>query len=200
MTLKIYTYPKSRSLRVLWTLEEMELPYQPVRVALKPGEPGIRSPHPQRKVPVLEDGSFFLAETQAICKFICTKYAGRVLYPVQPEEQAIIDQWLSFAITELEAPVWLTLKHKLLLPESARVKAVAESAATDAQTALRLLSQARLDRWIAGENFTLADIFLAHNLAWAQAVGLTLSKPLADYVKRCFSRPASLRAVEMNNR
>lgn len=175
------------------------MPYESVRVALRPGEPGIRSPHPQRKVPVLEDGPFFLAETLAICKFICSKYAARVLYPVQADEQAIIDQWLSFAITELEAPLWLLLKHTRLLPESARVAAVAEVAAADALASLRLLSQARTDRWIAGENFTLADIFLAHNLSWAQAAGLTLSEPLTDYMTRCFERPASQRALATNN-
>lgn len=185
---------------MLWTLEEIGLPYEPVRVALRPGEPGIRSPHPQRKVPVLEDGPFFLAETLAICQFICNKYAARVLYPTQPEEQAIIDQWLSFTLTELEMPVWLMLKHKRLLPESARVPAVAEAAAADAHIPLRMLAQARTDRWITGENFTLADIFLSHTLSWAQAAGLSLGEPLNDYVTRCFSRPASLRAVEMNNR
>ena len=33
--MKIYTYPKSRSLRVLWALEEMGAEYEPIRVDLE---------------------------------------------------------------------------------------------------------------------------------------------------------------------
>ncbi|MGB8927786.1 MAG: glutathione S-transferase family protein, partial [Pantoea agglomerans] len=32
--MKIYTYPKSRSLRVLWALEEMGVNYESIRVDL----------------------------------------------------------------------------------------------------------------------------------------------------------------------
>ncbi|EOD4282756.1 glutathione S-transferase N-terminal domain-containing protein [Klebsiella oxytoca] len=49
--MQIYTYPKSRSLRVLWVLEELRISYETIKVDLLEPNPAIKSPHPKGKVP-----------------------------------------------------------------------------------------------------------------------------------------------------
>ncbi|EOC1487744.1 glutathione S-transferase family protein, partial [Cronobacter sakazakii] len=53
--------------------------------------------------------------------------------------------------------------------------------------------------WIAGDDFTLADIFMSHTLFWAKLGGITLGETLENYVNRAFSRPAFIQAQQRNN-
>ncbi|WP_380183786.1 glutathione S-transferase family protein [Kalamiella sp. sgz302252] len=196
--MKVYTFPKSRSLRVLWTLEELKLDYETCPVDLFSPEPAVSSPHPLRKVPVLEDKGHLIFETAAICQYLCEKQEAGVFYPREPLARAKVNEWLSFSLTDLESPVWTLLKHKFLLPEALRSPAVVETAFADAAKALNAV---RLGSpWIAGEHFTLADIFLAHTLMWAQLCGLVLNEALSGYVASCQQRSPYAAALERNNK
>lgn len=104
--MQIYTYPKSRSLRVLWLLEELGVNYQTNRVELSYAESGIRSPDPTGRVPFLVDNEVKISETVAICVYICDKYANNQMYCNDPAQKAKINSWLSFTLTDLESPVW----------------------------------------------------------------------------------------------
>ncbi|HHE6154901.1 glutathione S-transferase N-terminal domain-containing protein [Citrobacter murliniae] len=53
----MYTYPKSRSLRVLWVLEELRISYETIKVDPLEPNPAIKSPHPRGKVPYQIDGN-----------------------------------------------------------------------------------------------------------------------------------------------
>ena len=47
---------------------------------------------PQGKVPVIEDGDFFLSEAIAIAKYVLdTKAPGNTLYPTDPKKRAVIN-------------------------------------------------------------------------------------------------------------
>ena len=197
--MKIYTYPRSRSLRVIWTLEELNLQYTTEGVDLMSATPGSYSPHPQHKVPVLDDDGFILFETSAICKYLCSSVPSQDLYPSGLTEQAIVEQWMSFAITDLESPVWALLKHQALLPEALKVKEVVAVAKGEALRAIECIDRQNLTKWITGEKFTLADIFVAHNLLWAKACGLRLSEQIEAYLLRCQKRQAYRRALLRNN-
>lgn len=197
--MKIYTFPRSRSLRVIWTLEELEMEYEPVRVSLMSDSAASFTPHPLKKVPVLEDGDFILFETVAICNYLCARCANASLYPQNHQQKALTEQWLSFALTDLESPVWAALKHRFLLAAEKRVSEVADAAVDEAIRAIQMLENHVGEQWIMGELFTLADIFLSHNLAWAAAVGIPVPASLNDYMRRCFSRAAYSRALRINN-
>lgn len=118
--MKIYTYPKSRSLRVLWTLEEIGAPYESVRVDLLSPNPSMKSPHPRGKVPFFTDEDISISETLAICVYLCERHTDEALYPTKIEEKAIVNSWLSFALTDLETSVWGLLKQLILVPDDQR--------------------------------------------------------------------------------
>lgn len=196
----LYSFPRSRSLRVAWTLEELGLEYQCQHVALDKGEgqiPEHLARHPDGKVPVLEDGEVILFESFAIGRYLAEQYGDGKLLPASTAERAQVDQWVSFIVTEIEQPLWTQAKHKFALPEDKRVPAIEPTASWEFQRALTAL-----DRRFQGQEtllldgFTLADLFLTHTLSWAMGMKHRLPEPLAVYHKSHAERPALTRAIE----
>ncbi|PHM45339.1 glutathione S-transferase [Xenorhabdus mauleonii] len=198
--MKIYTYPKSRSLRVLWAIEEIGIPYDSVKVDLFNPDSDIKSPHPRGKIPFCTDEDISISETLAICIYLCEKYAGETLYPAKIEEKAAVNSWLNFALTDLEAPVWGLIKQLMFLPENRRSPDVVNYFRIEANKAVSQVKLIENDQWIAGENFTLADIFMSHTLQWAKFCGIPMDKSIEHYIDRAMNRPAFLIAQERNNR
>jgi glutathione S-transferase len=198
--ISVYTYVGSRSLRVVWTLEELGLDYQCHALRLDQGEgktPEHLARHPDGKVPVLVDGELTLFESGAICRYLVAKYGSESnLMPKDVAGQAQLDQWLYFLLTELEQPLWSQAKHTFALPEAQRVPAMIPTAAWEYRRALAALER-RFDGqgWLMGEDFSLADIFLAQILAWSQKAKHPVPDELKDYLARCMARPAWARAI-----
>ncbi|WP_392566081.1 glutathione S-transferase family protein [Utexia brackfieldae] len=197
--MKIYTYPKSRSLRVLWTLEELGISYDTVKVDLLEQQPNVVSPHPRGKVPFMVDGDISIEETLAICLYLCEKYKATTLYSSEIEKRASIHAGLSFALTDLESPIWNLLKQLVFIPQAQRSLEIVNYFKTESSKVIRQLPYDPRNMWVTGDNFTLADIFMSHTLLWAQLCGLELNADINDYIHRATSRPAYLRAQTRNN-
>lgn len=201
--LTLYTYPFSRSLRTVWTAEEVGLDYRCVHVDIRRGEGRtlrhlVR--HPGGKVPVLEekDGTF-LFESGAICRYLVDVYGQGTLKPETAMNQGLVDQWVCFALGELEQPLSLQAKHTKVLPEEKRVPEILGVALWEFQSALEILLH-RFDptsqEWLVGNQFSLADIMISHTLMLADKRGHVLPAELLHYLDRCLSRPAYVRAVQ----
>ncbi len=197
--MKIYIYPKSRSLRAVWAFEELGAAYEAVKVDLLSPAPCVKSPHPFGKVPFLIDGEIAISETLAICIYLCEKYPGTSLYPENPQQKASVNSWISFALTDLEAPIWNLLKHIVFTPANQRSEELMSHFRRDANKALCQMPFNPAHPWIAGNDFTLADIFVSHTLLWAKICGLEINDNLNSYMHRAMTRPAFLRAQEINN-
>lgn len=198
----LYGAPGSRSLRVAWMLEELQLDYDYQRVALMKGEG--RSEHylainPGGKVPALQDGEITLTESAAIVTWLGDKHRARDLVPEPGSpERGRYDQWCHFAMSELEQPLWTIGKHTFAIPEQYRVKEIFPTAEWEFQCALGLLSKALQDRrYILGDQFSAADILLAQTLLWADAFKQPLEAPgIREYMDRTTDRPALQRAKQ----
>ena len=196
----LYTYPKSRSLRATWTLEELGQDYRCQHVALEKGEGQSAehlARHPDGKVPVLEDGELTLFESAPICRYLAEEYGDGNLLPADTKERAQVDQWLSFIVTEIEQPLWLQAKHTFALPRDKRVPAVLPTAAWEFQRALQALERRyHGQEMLVGDTFTLADVFLAQTLSWAISMKHRMPEPLDIYRKQHMQRPAIARAMQ----
>ncbi len=92
----------SRSQRILWLLEELNLPYEVKRyqrdaqTMLAP--PELRAVHPLGKSPVISDGDVTLAESGAIVEYLASRYGNGILIPKAdtPEYLRYI-YWMHFA-------------------------------------------------------------------------------------------------------
>ncbi|MDC9615206.1 glutathione S-transferase family protein [Xenorhabdus khoisanae] len=197
--MKIYTFPKSRSLRVLWTLEELGVSYDTIKVDLLNDSPSVISPHSRGKVPFMVDGDISIEETLSICLYLCEKYPEKSFYSSDLKEKASINSWLSFALTDLESPIWNLLKQLVFIPEEKRSLELVNYFRKESEKVINQLKFDKGHEWIAGNNFTLADIFMSHTLLWAKLCGISISPAINDYINRATNRASYLKAQEKNS-
>lgn len=197
--MQVFTYPKSRSLRVLWALEELDMTYDTIQVDLFDANSNAKSLHPRGKVPFLIDGDVSIAETLAICLYLCEKKGESTLYPACLKSQASINAWLSFSLTDLESPVWNLLKLLVFTPENQRSADLLSYFRQEAEKAVAQVEINEENQWLVGNDFTLADIFMAHTLLWAKLCGVALNKNIEAYIERAMNRPAFLKAKARND-
>ena len=194
--MKLYGHPNSRATRALWALEEVEAEYEYVHVDLKSGQGRIDSYlaiNPAGKVPTLVDDDLVITESAAICLYLGDKFPESGLVPpIGSTEGAECYRWVSFAISELEQPLWTIAKHRFVLPEEKRVPAILQTAFWEFSVAAGVLAKGIADRrYAAGETFTAADILLGHTLAWARSTRIELGHDsLNVYADRVLDRPA----------
>lgn len=197
--MKIYRYPKSRSLKVLWALEELGVRYSSIKVDLLAEAPVTPSPHPFGKVPYLIDGDISLGETLAICLYLCEKAGDNSLYPTDTHTKANVNAWLSFAVTDLESAIWGLLKQLVFVPEERRNADLVLYFKNEANKAISQISLDMNQQWIACNEFTLADIFICQPLQWAKICGLVLPQTVNDYLEKNLKRDTYRRAEGKNN-
>jgi glutathione S-transferase len=206
----------SRSQRVLWLLEELELPYEIVRyerdakTMLAP--PALRRVHPLGKSPVLTtDDGLVLAESGAIVETVIERFGqGRMTPPAGSPEALRYRYWLHYAEGSAMPPLLLKLIFDKI--ESSKmpffVKPIAKAIAGKAKSSFITPNIAtHLDfmegelgksEWFAGDAFTGADVQMSFPVEAAQARGgLDASRPkLMAWLARIHARAAYKRALE----
>ena len=196
--MKLYGVPMSRAMRSLWALEEVGVPYENVKTHFLTDTrtPEFLAINPNGHIPALVDGDLTLFESLAINLYLARKY-GKGLWPNTVEDEGRAFQWSVWAMTELEEPIITALMHRSFLPAAQREPAKAEDAAQRFRKPLAVLDGALAGRrWLAGADFTIADLNVASVLAIAPMAALDVSPApnAAAWLARCTSRPALARA------
>lgn len=192
----------TRSNRVQWVLEELELPYTFLKVDFQAGD--TRSDvflqmNPNGKIPVLRDGDFVLYESAAIANYLADTYGdGHLIPPVGTKLRGTYYQWLFYCTCELEQPLWLAAKNKFALPEELRTQAVLPAVKYEFDRAYQNVANWLEGReFMVGDRFTCVDIFIAHTMAWAQKAGMDMpAAHVAEYMARMMARPAFKRMAK----
>lgn len=197
----LYGVPRSRAMRCLWMLEELQVPYQSVRVNFATGDTrkaDFLAINPNGHIPALEDGGTILFESLAINLFLARKY-DKGLWPKGVDDEGRTYQWSIWAMTELEEPMLTALLHRVFFPAAQRDAAKADDAADRAKKPLGVLEGALGGRrHLLGDTFTVADLNVASVLSWAMLAGIDLTPfPNAQaWLTRCCERPACTRAQQ----
>ncbi|SDP79841.1 glutathione S-transferase [Rhodoferax sp. OV413] len=212
--LTVHHLNNSRSQRVLWLLEELELPYEIVRyqrdaqTMLAP--PSLRAIHPLGKSPVVTDGDVLLAESGAIVETVIEHYGnGRLAPALGTPERLRFRYWLHYAEGSAMPPLLLKLVFDKIenTPMPFFVKPIAKAISGKVKQSFILpqltthldFMEAELGKslWFAGEEFSGADIQMSFPLEAAAARGgLDVSRPqLMAYLARIYERPAYQRAL-----
>ena len=192
----LYGYPKTRSVRVAWALEEIGLPYEYKVVNLKAGEhlnSAFKTLNPATKIPVLVTEQGALSESAAIVTFLAEKHAMEEFIPASGTfERGLYEQMMIFAVSELEQPLWSKAKHTFALPEQYRIPQMKDTAAWEFDRALTAFSLLLNDKeYVCGSLFTMADIVTAQVLSWAKGSELDLKfDNVNSYAERVLSRSA----------
>lgn len=204
----------SRSQRLLWLLEELNIPYEIKRyqrdaqTMLAP--PELRQVHPLGKSPVITDGEVTLAESGAIMEYVLEKYGmGRLVAKPGTPERVRYTYWMHFA----EGSAMPPLVMKLVLGRMAKgapmlIRPVARAISNRVMEGFvqpnitRQLDymEAELNRstWFAGNEFTAADIQMSFPVEAASARdGLDATRPrLMEFLNRIHGREAYRTALE----
>jgi len=201
----LYGSGQSRSFRTLWALEEsgLEYHYEAVRIGRR-GESGTQSTrykelNYQGKVPSLKDDDNVINETTAILNYIAALSPDKELIPTNNLIlRANYDEICSFVITELEQALWTQAKHQFLLPKEYRITDIYNTVEWELNKAFDTLSHYLADKnYIVGDQFTMADILIAHTLAWAELSEFKIPTQLLNYKNKHFERPALKRSFKI---
>ena len=196
--IKLYGYPRTRSARVAWALEEASAEYEYIPINLQAGEhkkPAFLKINPFGKIPALIDGDLILSESAAICTYIAEKFPAAQLIPNTSQGRAEYFHWLFFVVSELETHLWTAAKHDRILPEDKRVSAVIKTCEWEFAKAATLLSQHLSQHaYLANNEFSAADIVCVSILQWAHHAGFALDDILLAYMNRLSERSALTKA------
>ena len=165
--MKLYHCAKSRSVRVLWLLEELGLDYQ---LETMPFDPKALQAadyleiSPFGKVPVLVDGAVTMSESVAIVQYLLDRYAdGRLQPDPEAPEFGKFLQWLHFGESTLMGPVAALSLNTYFLPEDQRDARAAERARRTLNHYAGILDKELAGRqYLLGDTFTAADIVVGY--------------------------------------
>ena len=189
MGYKVIGHPRSRTIRVLWALEELGLDWE-----IDPDTPQgetVRALGLGGKIPALEVDGTTISDSVAILTYLADANGG-LTYPPGTIERARQDSLMQFAVEEIDGPLWLAAKHKFALPEDLRREGVRETAEFEWQRGCKTLARRFGDGpFVMGEKMTIPDIVIGHCAGWAERSGFAMPEgPVADYFAAMQARPA----------
>jgi glutathione S-transferase len=204
----------SRSQRVLWLLEELELPYEIKRYTRDPktmlAPPELRAVHSLGKSPVITDDARVIAESGAILEYLVERYGNGRMIPAQGTDDRLrYTYWMHYGEGSLMPLMVMTLVFEqiqeapmpfMLKPVAKGMVASVHKAFLGPQSLLHanyVESELGKSSWFAGEQLTAADVQMSFPLEAVLArSGIDKKKcpRITHFLERIHARPAYERA------
>lgn len=192
--IRVHHLNNSRSQRILWLLEELELPYEIVKyqrdAATNLAPPELEAVHPLGKSPMLELDGEILIESGAIIEILIDRLGSGRLQPAEgsrAHDEYLM--WLHYGEGSAMLPLMLQLYNGRLGEAAAPLKP-----RIDSEIARHLgYLEGRLSGkpWLVDGELSGADIQMSFVGEIAGVFGLLPKYPaIAEWVNRCHARPA----------
>ncbi|MEP3350087.1 MAG: glutathione S-transferase [Marinomonas sp.] len=212
--IKVHHLENSRSQRILWLLEELELDYEVIEYKRDPetasGPESLKAVHPLGKSPVVTDGELTVAESGAIIEYLLDRYdTEKRLRPT--EGQALLDYryWLHFAEGSL-MPLLVMKLVMMKVPQNPMpffIKPIAKMITGKVQEKFinpRIEPQMSFieetlnqQTWFAGDKLTAADIQMSFPLQAASTrMDLTKFPNISRFLKQVETEPSYQKAIK----
>ncbi|GAB4347810.1 MAG: glutathione S-transferase [Oricola sp.] len=197
--IRLHHCHQSRSMRVLWLLNELAVPFE---VVVHPFDKSLRDPDylklsPAGRVPALEIDGMAMFESGAMTEYLCELFPGAGLgrMPGSPERAEWLS-WVHFAETVSQHVANLTQQHVVLHDDAMRSPTVMKLEAARLQKCLAAIAD-RLSRQGTGRDYLLSSGFSAADVSVGQAVylgqffaSIDAYPPVRDWYQRITDRPA----------
>jgi glutathione S-transferase len=193
--IKLHHAHQTRSMRVLWLLHELGLPFE---LVVHPFDNSLRSQeylslHPVGRVPCLEIDHEVVWESGAAIELLCERYPdARLGREPGSTERAAWLTWLHFAETISQHTAALTQQHVALYEDTMRSPVVMKLEARRIGKCFDAMESV-----LDGREYLLKGGFSAVDIAVGQAVymarhfhRLTAHPSVADWYGRLATRPA----------
>lgn len=194
----IYHLEGRRSERIVWLMEELQMPYELVyeRGDLAGSMANIRAINPDVPMaPTVTIGDQILVESGAIIEVILNRYAPQKLQPtLHSADYANHLMWMHFAEGSLAARLFSDYRAWRIQPPEQRSRLV-DSEAT-VQYAENYLAK---HAWFGGADFSAADIMMMFPLNVATALNIVDEAQfpeVAAWKKKAEARPAYQRMLK----
>lgn len=196
--LKVYGFARvnkgargnTRDLRVLWAVEEMEVPYEIVGLDHPNRDldsPSFLAVNPFGQLPAIDDDGVVVTESGAILLYLARKHGK--LMPRDLAGEAQVLRWSVAALNSIELPILAQWFVDLTGGKNTKP--------SDALRGWADMRLTQLDGWladrrfIATDDFTVADILMTHVLCAAHNQELLGPYPnVRAYRERNIARPA----------
>lgn len=189
----VHHLEKSQSERIVWLCEELGIPYELKRYDREQGRAApaeYKALHWSGTAPIITDGDLTLGESGAIMDYIVGRYGdNKLTVPPDSSEFANYLFWYHYVNASF-------MPNLLMLMAEGNLARIGKRA----YRALEVLNEQLADhKWLAGENFTIADIMMGYPLTTRRHLipfDLSPYPNIQVYLKRVGERPAYRRAME----
>ncbi|AGR58008.1 TPA: glutathione S-transferase family protein [Salmonella bongori] len=189
--------------KVLWTLEELELPYDQILAGGKFGvnqDADYLAMNPNGLVPLLKDDetNLLLWESNTIVRYLAAQYGQNRLWVDNPARRAEGEKWMDWANQTLSPAHRVILMGLVRTPPEKRDRAAIEAGIEKCDSLFALLDDALARQpWFSGENFGTGDIAIAPFVYNLLNVGLnwTPRPNLERWYQQLTERPAFRKVV-----
>ncbi|KAF7561041.1 hypothetical protein G7046_g3107 [Stylonectria norvegica] len=204
MTIIIHHLQVSQSERIPWLCEELGIDYELKIYQRAPllAPPEYKALHHMGAAPVIQDGDLTLAEICACIEYICHKHGdGRLFLDVTHPDYAAFLYWWHWADGSFQPAVGRLMSaqsdgqsgHNIML----------EIARDRFRKALQMLDERLRDKeWLAGSEFTAADIMVVFSLTtmrYYSSYSLKEYENILEYLQRISKRGAYQKAMKRSD-
>ncbi len=194
----LFWCPQTRASRILWLLEEMDVPFEirmiDIRKPESKNDPDFAASSPMGKVPAIMDmtanGTVHMADSAAIGLYLADRYPASGLAPaVDDPSRGDYLYWMTYTPGVIEP----AMAEKMNNWEVGR----ATSGWGNFDLMVDVLEKGvETGPWLLGERFSAADVLVGSSVYFMKLFGvLPDSRALAAYADRCLARPAYQKAL-----
>lgn len=195
----LYHAPRSRSSRIIWLLEELEVPYEIEIVPIlrgdgtgAPAPDGYLAVNPLRKVPAIKLYDEIVYESAAICLFLTDSHQKHPMGPLPGEHRrADYVRWLFFYSGVLEPAATAHFQGW------DKDKPTGFGKLEDIEAVIS--KQLEATPYLLGDKFCAADILFGSAVMYFKGSLFPQKKHYDDYVARLAARPAFQRSQAKDN-
>jgi glutathione S-transferase len=176
--------------KVMWVIGELGLDHERVDVGASYG--GLDTEaygklNPNRLVPTLEDDDVVIWESNAIVRYLAAKYDAGGLWPEDPGERAVADQWMDWMPTTLLGNFVAVFFGLVRIPPEHRDMASIGKAVERLNRNYQFLDRQLEGRaFIAGDRLTMGDIPIGMTLY--RYYDMPLERPSLPSVEAWYAR------------
>ncbi len=197
--LVLYTNPMSRGRIARWMLEEIGQPYHAelLDYGTTMKAPAYLAINPMGKVPALRHGDVIVTEGAAICAYLADAFPRADLAPPPGDPlRGAYYRWMFYAAGPVEAAT--TNKALCFAVPQGRERMAGYGCFADVMNTLENAVSGR--RYIVGDRFTAADVYLGSQISWGLMFGSMEKRPAFEtYWEGLSKRPAYRRAKETDD-
>jgi len=200
--IKLWYAPLTRSIRVLWLLEELGVSYELERVEFKvPSSRFFVQDTPTGKLPTIEDGGLVLCESGAIVEYLVECYGeGRLAPPRGTPERGRYLQWIHMAEGTVFPPVGILVWLSRYRTDGDEYASLQEATRARAEAGVQFVeNELSSGQYLLGDDFSAADVMMGFSLVAARFMDVIDDRypAVQAYLSRLEQRPAYREAIKI---